>query len=100
MFVLVLNDMRASNVENIRPVYRAKTRKKLEEFLEQETVSGYRDGSWHKSFRKGGPLEWMNPPLEGSFSECNFKNVGTQREWEEAARKEYNDQVLWLPEAI
>jgi hypothetical protein len=32
---------------------------------------------WVKTFRKGGPLEWFNPPdkLHPMFRQCNFEAV-------------------------
>lgn len=81
MFILYLNPMQASNIENCVPVYRAETREELERFVESEKVEPYKDGPWHKTFRQGGPLEWYNPPdPEPVFFE-SYKNVGTLAEW-------------------
>lgn len=76
MWILVLNDMRSSNVEIIGPVARAETREALEAFVERERVEGYRDGKWGKTFRKDGPLEWFNPPWAHERSR-HFVDVGT-----------------------
>jgi hypothetical protein len=72
-WILVLNDMRSAQVENVRPVLRAGTRAALEALIERETVPHYSTPQgrahygtellWHKSFREGGPLEWFNPPM-------------------------------------
>lgn len=63
MYVLVLNDMRMSQIEQTMPVARAATREALEALLQRESVPPWRDGQWGKSFRQGGPLEWFNPPF-------------------------------------
>lgn len=57
-----MNDMRASNIENLQPVCKAPTRQALDDLLTRERVENYRDGNWGKNFRQGGPLEWCNPP--------------------------------------
>ena len=72
VWVLYLNHMQSPKSERLVPVTRADTREALVALLERETVPLYvEDGEgpygatkWHKSFRKGGPLEWFNPPDE------------------------------------
>jgi hypothetical protein len=96
MWVLCLNDMRASNIENLQPVCRADTREQLESLLHREAVEPYRDGQWGKSFRAGGPLEWFNPPFAGD--DCrHFQNAGTADDWARAAIESFNSRVMWLP---
>jgi len=34
----------------------------LKNFVKTELVPEYKDGHWDKVFRKGGALEWFNPP--------------------------------------
>jgi hypothetical protein len=34
----------------------------LIELLDEEKVATYKDGDHFKQFKKGGPLEWFNPP--------------------------------------
>lgn len=63
MWVLMLNDMRSSNIENMFPVCRAESYDALLAFVDREKVDPYRDGPWGKNFRVGGPLEWYNPPF-------------------------------------
>lgn len=94
MWILLLNDMRASNIENVRPVARAHERSVLEQYLARETVESYRDGQWAKSFRKGGPLEWYNPPF---FHDESFVYVGTEDDWAANARQDYRNKVLSIP---
>lgn len=64
LFVLVLNDMRASNIENSSVVCFSDSTAALHALLAAETVEPYVDRvdgrNWHKSFRAGGPLEWYN----------------------------------------
>jgi hypothetical protein len=57
-----MNDMRSSHVEDLEPICSADSREKLEKLVSDERVDYYRDGQWSKNYRKGGPLEWYNPP--------------------------------------
>lgn len=89
MYLLYLNPMR-DRTEARRLVARAETREALMAFVEREIAEPYIDAGerrithetdmiaqmagglvdehipgwrWQKTFRKGGPLEWFNPPL-------------------------------------
>jgi hypothetical protein len=64
MFILAMNDMRYAHVETIKELCWASTIQELDDFLNSETVEYYKDGQWGKQYRKGGPLEWKNPPFE------------------------------------
>jgi len=66
-FVLIMNDMRSSQVEIVRPVARARSFAALEHLLARERVPAYSDGAWGKTFRRGGPLEWKNDPEVDRF---------------------------------
>jgi len=94
MFILKLNDMRSSNIENLTFIVRAETREELEQFLERETVEYYPDDGWGRQYRKGGPLEWCNP-----LSSCdnNIVNVGNADEWAANARRQFEEEVMSLP---
>lgn len=94
MWVLLLNDMRASNVETQEPVCKAETREELESYLQRETVEPYMDGQWGKHFRQGGPLEWYNPPFGCDNA---FINVGTREDWMRRASDEYDRKIGMLP---
>lgn len=91
MWVLMLNDMRAAQIDNLSPIVRAETREQLDAFVAQEKVEPYNDGSRRKTYRQGGPLEWFNPPFESDSH--HFINVGTR---EDAARR-WDDHVMGLP---
>ena len=77
MFALHLNPM-TSNTETSVCVAIADTQEQLEEFLKQERVEPYSEEgpssffegntTYHKVFKKDGPLEMFNPP-ESSFCE-------------------------------
>ena len=76
-WMLIMNDMRTAHCENLQPVASASTKEELEAFFVNEKVETYQDKNeqrrnpspsnhggnetWGKSFRKDGPLEWMNP---------------------------------------
>lgn len=96
MWVMLLNDMRSPNIERLTPVCRAETKEMLMDFLTRESVPGYRDGQWGKSFRQGGPLEWFNPPYKNDEN-MHFQNAGGVEKWIENARRDYEDRVMSLP---
>jgi len=105
MYVLQLNNMRDSNIEILQPVARANTEEELQAFLDREKVDVYFEQNsgikWRKSFRKGGPLEWFNPPFESDIA-YHFVCVGTRDEWIseaiENASCRYDEQIMPLAE--
>lgn len=67
MYVLFLNDMRSSNIENIQPAAWAESESELHDLMAREIVPEYvTDERWHRTFRQGGPLEWFNAPFYGA----------------------------------
>ena len=66
---LMLSDMRSPQVEILSVAARADTAEELTEMLEAESVEYYLDGQWGKRYRKGGPLEWFNPPFRWARGE-------------------------------
>lgn len=62
MWILRLNDMRSPKIEYMTEICRANTKEELVQFLESERVECYTIDHWVKEFRRGGPLEWYNPP--------------------------------------
>ena len=95
MWILQLNDMR-DEVISLKPVARAETKEELEAFVKSETVDPYQDEEYGKVFKKDGPLEWHNPPVEqiGQF----YINVQDEETWAERARVDFKDRVLSIPE--
>jgi len=94
-WILFLNDMRFGQVEILQPICQAETPEALEAFLEAERsepyvdeVGGYR---WGKNYRRGGPLEWCNPP----FDESNFQEVPFQVTLRGCVQ--YSNPVVILP---
>jgi hypothetical protein len=57
-------------------------------------VTVYFDIRWSKSFRKGGPLEWYNPPFTG---DQRFVDVGTRDDWARRAMEDYDRKIGVLP---
>jgi hypothetical protein len=56
-FVLALNDMRSSNIENTMIACRANTKEALEKLIQQEAVpGGWRDGQWGKAASLNGSI--------------------------------------------
>jgi len=100
MFILQLNPMTA-NYESLVAVACAETVDALRALVESERVEPYTDedgsnmcgGRLCKSFRKGGPLEYLNPPDR----EACIVDVGTPDDWARNAREQFNRQVLSLP---
>lgn len=65
--------MRFPKSEVLVAVAKAETIEALLAFLEREKVETYQDGPWYKSHRRGGLLEWYNPPLSyGEGRHCRF----------------------------
>ena len=74
MWLLRLNDMRSSKIENLQNVCVAESKEELESFLKSQEAEPYNDtGSnsihgnsytYRKSYKKGGPLEWYNKPYD------------------------------------
>jgi hypothetical protein len=98
MWILVLNDMRSPKIEMMTEVARGSTQESLLRLLESERVESYSDGPWGKSFRKGGPLEWCNPPFAHEL-EHHFIDISA---WAERAHREIDATVeglTRLPEA-
>jgi len=93
----MLNDMRASNIENMSPVCRAESHNALLALIDREKVEPYRDGRWGKVFRAGGPLEWYNPPY--TFSSESFIDVGTRDDWMREAGQDYDRKIMCLIES-
>lgn len=100
MWVLSLNDMRNSNIENLTPVAKSATKEELIDFIQRETcepyvdeIDGYR---WIKAFKKGGPLEWMNHPYTSEDHRA-FQFVGTEDDWAANARKKYRELMNDIP---
>lgn len=95
MWVLLLNDMRHAHIEQLTPVARAETKEQLIAFLQRETVEPYQDDHWSKTFKKGGPLEWFNPPWSNEPE--HYQDVQSEDEWAEAARRRYRNTILCIP---
>jgi len=84
-FMLVLNPM-MGNTENCKEFGPFDTKEQLMDFYNAEKVELYKDTGpntfeggtkvYNKSFKKGGPLEWMNPLWEGEFEKPNYNGHG------------------------
>lgn len=85
MFILFLNDVRSPKVGDMTAVCRSETKQALKDLIARETAAPYRDrvappGTpsyvYVKSFRKGGPLEWYNPPSDNpDYERGHFKHM-------------------------
>ena len=97
MIVVLMNDMRASQIEIINPRFRAETREQANTYLETQLADEpYRDTTWHKVYKRGSPLEWMNAPWS-SDDHRHFQDIGTEDEWASNARRSYQEQIMSLP---
>lgn len=94
MFILNMNPM-TGRAENCTPVARAETKEALLAFIESEKVEPYQDGPWSKCFRRGGPLEWFNPPDCQLFPA--FVDVGTLEDWKRRAEAEWQSMCSQVP---
>lgn len=115
MWVLLLNDMRSSQIQNLQPVFRAETKEALKAFVQSQIVEPYRtqgervlhhttdfiagtteinkEYTWSKCFKHGGPLEWFNKPMDYAEHE-HYIDVGTAETWMEEARINYQNKIL------
>lgn len=65
IYVLILNNMTAPNIENVNAVKVGDTREELEEFYKGELAEfPWRDETWNKTFKKDSILEWYNPVFD------------------------------------
>lgn len=71
-YILMLNDMRSSNIENVMAV-KVGERQELIDWHHSMLGPSYMDGQWQKVFKQGSELEWFNP---GSFHEDNYYSGG------------------------
>lgn len=105
IYVLVLNDMRSSQIEIPAEVMRSTDRQRLVDLLESERVENYQDGPWHKVFRCGGPLEWFNPPSATGEDGVDVFGFGVQ-EWVDVdtylqrMREKYEERLADIPELV
>ena len=60
VYVLMLNDMREPNIENLTAVAASEDRQELVD-LHEANRDPWMDGKWGKTFTKDSPLEWYNP---------------------------------------
>lgn len=99
MWMLQMNPM-TGNTEDRHPIGWAETKEELEAFVNAERVDPYQepgtshfDGkptTWRKTFRKGGPLEWMNPP-EFAWEDNVYVNLGTREQWMEKSGQQFDN---------
>ena len=89
LFGLVLNPM-TDRAEATRLVAVANYRSEIVDLIRIEKVEPYRDEDrWQKVFRKGGPLEWFNPPygpLDGAADHWGIGIIELRRDgWRRSA---------------
>lgn len=71
LYGVVLNPMPA-NAERGNLMAVAIERSELVDWVRGELAAEpYKDGPWHKVFRKGSPLEWMNLPVGKDIEALN-----------------------------
>ena len=120
MWILFLNDIRDPKPESVKAVFRAENKDELQALVAREAVAPYEEAIEHmwgkgkvpthsKSFRKGGPLEWYNPPL-AAHDRGHFKHMQpvddvvkkqvevASKQIEEQIRAYYTNLVTSLPE--
>lgn len=73
IYKLLLNPMPA-NYEKVNMVAIAYDKQHLMDWYESLKVEPYKDGKWHKVFKKGSKLEWSNPIEYSDYG-------GIQEEW-------------------
>jgi len=99
MFILKLKDMRSAKIEHLTTVGWSDSREVIEKLLADEKVEPYQDAfgaghSFGKTFRKGGPLEWYNPPEE-LFGQ-GIIDLGTYEDYIAKAQLDWNSYRMNL----
>jgi hypothetical protein len=108
-FLLVLNDMRC-NAENRVVVALAYTRNKLDDLIKAEKVEPYIDmgkdlfssdidsdaKEYQKVFKKGGMLEWYNPPAPESKGTGVIRQHTLNEIRHHAIQRATEQYVKWL----
>lgn len=106
MWLLFLHDMRSDKPGEVKAVCRAESKVDLVNLICRETVAPYADfkdeypgggpGTWHKSFRKGGPLEWCDPP-DPAYERGHYKHMqpvdDVVKQQVAAAAKQIEEQI-------
>jgi hypothetical protein len=91
--------MRSPKIEMMDAFARAESKEALVSFVNNEKTSPYGEEKWQKFFKKGGPLEWCNPP---SIDEDSYVDVGTYEKRVDMEIKKFtkwwNESVLGLNE--
>ncbi|HMJ57470.1 MAG TPA: hypothetical protein VK540_35610 [Polyangiaceae bacterium] len=104
MWVLQLNLMR-DRCESRTPLACATTREALERFVANERVEPYDEPgdsafggttTWRKVFRKGGTLEWFNPPEDARPFFEPFVDIGTAEDWVAGALARFHETTSAL----
>ena len=68
-YVVVLNDMRSSNIENLTAWYQSQDLDEVMTWVDEQRTSPYMDGRWGKSFKPGSALEWANDRKDATLNE-------------------------------
>lgn len=103
VFILLLNDMRSLKFETLRTVARANSAQRLLEFIAAEKVEAYQeeydDVMYTKSFKKGGPLEWFNSPVnEDDALKHHIMECGDRDTWTSRAGIDWDNKIGALPD--
>ena len=89
--------MRSENVESMVDICLADTPADLVKFVQQElSPKPYKEESYRKVFKKGGPLEWFNPPVSAD----SYIEVITEEKYVELKREEYRKYLSSLPRIV
>jgi hypothetical protein len=108
-WILQLNPMRG-HTEDIVQVAVAATKEELTAFVDGERVEPYMDVAdspfglgvctFNKIFRKGGPLEWFNPPDSTCGSFPAFLEAITLDDLRERFRESEQQYVLMIDRCV
>lgn len=79
IWVLTLNHMKHPKIEMMSNVAIAYDKQVLINWYEEQKCPTYKDGDYHKSFKKGSKLEWYNP-MNSTQEENNYEE-GLYSEW-------------------
>jgi hypothetical protein len=79
IYYLIMNPVTGRAEEQVL-TFVSLSKESLIDAYNKEKVESYKDDRFHKSFRQGGPLEWMNTLHSFDVEESSFGH-GIREEW-------------------
>ncbi len=104
MYVLILNDMRSSQIQTCTRAVWADTKEELVKLMADCKVEPWNDeskigpGVWGKVYKKGSVLEWYNEPVD--YYGQGIKKLPTLDEALKEAEENHTKHVKYLQSTV